>query len=209
MTRHAFGAMGLAFVLVGCHSITEELPTQPTKTPASGVLTVPIPAIPVAATPAPKPTPTPVPAPAPTPTPAPTPIPPSASGCGEPLPPPISRFNTKIHIKGANKWTLDATPLVGPNAEYCRKIGFPDRTICPVRPEGHPERFACETYAVGRAADTRRVGPTWRRDGNLCTGPSSGCENHEENQYLLLAYASGLYSSCAENGACGEVRVDK
>ena len=44
-----------ALLLVGCHTITEELPTQPTKTPASPILTVPIPKIPVG-TPAPSPT---------------------------------------------------------------------------------------------------------------------------------------------------------
>jgi hypothetical protein len=59
------------------------------------------------------------------------------------LPPDISRMNTKIHIKGPNLWTLDTTPLIGPDAEYCRKIGFTDgRSFCPVRTEGTPDRVA-------------------------------------------------------------------
>ena len=206
MKRTAYGLAVGALVLAGCHSITEELPTQPTKTPKSGVLTVSIPTIAVA-TPVPPPTPTPAPLPVPTPTPA----PPSGSGCGNPLPPDISRMNTKIHIRGPNLWTLDTTPLVGPDAEYCRKIGFTDgRSFCPVRTEGTPDRVACEAYAIGRARDTGRPGPTWYRNGKLCTGTSGDCENHEDNQYLLKAYGSGTYEACTEDDSvCGEVVVER
>jgi hypothetical protein len=115
-----------------------------------------------------------------------------------------------VHLRGAEAWILDSTPLVGPDAEYCEEIGFIDgRTFCPVRPEGHPEREACEAWAVGTAVDTGRPGPTWRRNGGLCTGPASGCENHPENQYLLRAFLSGLYEACSRSGACGEVTVDR
>ena len=104
---------------------------------------------------------------------------------------------------------LDSTPLVGPDADYCAKIGFTDgRSICPVRPEGHPEREACELYVTGRAADTGRPGPTWYRGGGFCTGPAAGCENHPDNQYQVLAYLGGTYKACARNGVCGEVVVD-
>jgi hypothetical protein len=147
MNRFAYGLAAAAFLLVGCHTITEELPTEPSKTPASGgVLTIPIPKIPVAGTPTPKPTPAPTPAPTPTP----TPTPPSGSGCGNPLPPAVTRMNTKIHIKGPNLWTLDTTPLIGPDAEYCRKIGFTDGGLCRVG-RGTPDQVACETCAIGRA----------------------------------------------------------
>ena len=62
MSRSAYGIAAAAFLLIGCHSIKEELPTQPTNTPASGgVLTIPIPKIPLSGTPAPKATPTPAP----------------------------------------------------------------------------------------------------------------------------------------------------
>jgi hypothetical protein len=115
-----------------------------------------------------------------------------------------------VHIKGPAAWTLDATPLVGPDAEYCALIGFTDgRQFCPVRPEGNPERTACETWLVGEALDTGRPGPTWRRNGGLCTGPSSGCENHGENQYLLRTFSSGTYTACATSGLCGEVVVNR
>jgi len=200
-------------LLVGCHTITEELPTQPTeanKPAGTGVLTVSIPALTLASTPAtptPTPTPAPDPAPEPDPTPEPTPTTPvDAGGCGEPLPPPIQKVNVYIHIRGANKYTLDSTPLVA-GYEYCKQIGFTDgRNRCPVRPEGHPERVACETYAVGLAQDTGRPGPTWRRDGGFCTD-GNGCENHPDNQYLLWAYVSGHYEACVQNGKCGSVDV--
>jgi hypothetical protein len=59
---------------------------------------------------------------------------------------------------------------------------------------------------VGKAEDTGRPGPTWRRDGRLCT-EGSGCENEPGNQYLLIATAAGLYTACAQNGICGQLRV--
>jgi hypothetical protein len=114
-------------------------------------------------------------------------------------------MNTKIHLKGP-KFTLDTTPLVR-DAAYCRKVGFPDRTECPVRPEGNPERSACEAYAVGKAFDTGRPGPTWYKDGKLCNG--SDCENHPQNQYLLWVHRSGYYQACTEDDVCGGVQVDK
>ena len=133
----------------------------------------------------------------------------SADGCGAPLPPAVSKVKIKIHLRGPNKYTLDSTPLVGGSA-YCKKIGFTDgRTKCPVRPEGHPERIACETYAVGRAQDTGRTGPTWTRNSSYCTDSNSGCENHPDNQYLLWAYEAGFYEACVKSGTCGSVEVDR
>jgi hypothetical protein len=181
--------LATALVLVGCHAIKEELPTEPTQTPTSSpVLTVPIPKI----TPG---------------TPTPTP-PPSAGKCGNPLPPPVSRMNTKVHLKSPIRYTLDTTPLVN-DAAYCKKVGFPDRAQCPVRPEGSSDRVACETYAVGKALDTGRPGPTWYRNGKLCTGASTDCENHPDNQYLLWAYGDGRYEACTEDDVCGAVEVDR
>lgn len=171
-------------------------------------------------TPSPNPTPTPVlagptrPAPTPdpsaTPDPGATPAPPQdAGGCHEPLPPPLGQMNVKIHQRGDGRWLLDSTPLVGPDAAYCAKIGFTDgRTMCPVRVEGHPEREACELYVTGRAQDTGRSGPTWSVDGSACTGKPV-CENHEANQYQVYAYKSGVYMACGKNGACGQVTVDR
>jgi hypothetical protein len=115
----------------------------------------------------------------------------------------------KIHQRGDSRWVLDSTPLVGPDAAYCAKIGFTDgRSMCPVRVEGHPEREACELFVTGRARDTGRSGPTWYVDGSLCTG-KPGCENHADNQYQVYAYKGGLYKACGKNDVCGDVTVDR
>jgi hypothetical protein len=214
MRRLSVGMLVVAagVTLVGCHTITEELPTEPSSTEPStpGLLTVSIPSLNLGgSTPAPTPAPTPTPAPGPEPTPAPTPEPaPTSPGeCGEPLPPPVQKMNVNIHIYGPNKYTLDSTPLVA-GYEYCKQIGFTDGRIrCPVRPEGHPERQACEEYAVGYAEDTGRPGPTWTHNGSYCNG--TNCDNHPDNQYLLWAYADGRYKACAKNGTCGSVDVDR
>ncbi len=207
MKRLAFVAAAGVTFLVGCQMMTEELPTSASETPAAGVLKVPIPSIPLG-TPAPGPTtsPTPTPTPGPTPTPTPSPTPTPTTGCGDPLPV-VSNIKVVIHLQGPVRWTLDATPLVH-NAEYCAEIGFPGRLDCPVRPEGDPERSACEEYALGYAEDTGRQGPTWYRDGQLCNG--TDCENHPDNQYLVWAYESGIYQACSnKSDVCGGVEVNR
>ena len=136
-------------------------------------------------------------------------LPPAGSGCGAPYPPPISRMICKIHLYGADIYTLDSTALVGPDISYCTSVGFIDRATCPVRKEDSPERGPCEEWRVGYAKDTGRTGPTWTVNGNYCTGKASGCENHPSNQYALLVYASGTYQVCAQTGSCCNVIVEK
>jgi hypothetical protein len=167
-------------------------------------------------------------APAPQPTPTPTPgavpdddvivvVDPGGDGggatsgtCGEPFPPPIARFNVKVHSHQADRYLLDSTPLVGPDGQYCARVGFPDRTFCPVRAEGHPERQACEAARVGVAADTGRSGPTWTANGGACDGTAhagASCVNHSGNQYLAYAYGAGTFRACAASGACGSISL--
>ncbi len=157
--------------------------------------------------------------PSPTPTPPEDPLPATpgdgrgggtntTTGCGEPVPPPISRFAVKVWGQAGDHAVLDSTPLIGPDVVYCRQIGYTDgRSFCPVRPDGHPERLACEAIGVGVAADTGRVGPTWTADGRPCTGPAPGayCVNHSANQFQVLAYGSGTFRACAQSGVCGQV----
>jgi len=156
-------------------------------------------------------TPTPVPTPVATPTPEPTPEPTPQTSCS-PLPPPVSRMKVKVHLRGRDYVTLDSTALVGPDVGYCARIGFTDgRSLCPVRPEGDPQRAECEAYAVGRATDTGRPGPTWtREDGEYCTTfEESYCSNHPDNQSQLWVYCGGIrYEACAANRACGDVMTD-
>jgi hypothetical protein len=132
-----------------------------------------------------------------------------ASGCGAPVPPPVSRVAVKLHNSANDRATLDSTPLVGPDAAYCRSVGFTDgRSFCPVRPEGHPERTVCEALRVGRASDTGRVGPTWSADGQRCGGSgAASCQNHPDNQFLVFAYGSGTFRACIASGVCGELAL--
>jgi hypothetical protein len=165
--------------------------------------------------PAPQPTATPTPGAAPEEEPIPAPPGGGSDGevsgeCGEPAPPPVSRINVKVHAQQADRAVLDATPLVGPDAAYCRQVGFTDgRSFCAVRPEGDSERQACEAARVGRAEDTGRYGPTWSANGKRCDGPDGGasCLNHPENQYLAFAYGTGIFRACAASGVCGEIAL--
>ena len=68
-------------------------------------------------------------------------------------------LEVQVHLKGPDFYTLDSTPLVGPDLEYCASVGFLGRTLCPIRQEGAPDRAACENWRVGKAKDTGRVRP--------------------------------------------------
>lgn len=215
MRQAVFVGVSLGAALLGCHTITEELPTRPNPTPL--VVTLPAPPASVPAVPGTMPTPTtqpPAPAPTPKPTPAPSqPSPPTNAGdCTNPTPGPLAKWNVYIHINGSGRKVLDSTPLVGPDAAYCAAIGYTDgRRYCPPRPEGHPQVVACITYVVGTAQDTGRVGPTWTANGKACVdnenGPTPFCINHPDNQFLVYAYGPGTYEACAK-GVCGSVVVD-
>jgi hypothetical protein len=101
-------------------------------------------------------------------------------------------------------------PLVGPDAEYCKRVGFSDgRSFCPVRAEGSPDRIACEAARVGVASDTGRPGPTWSANGRSCDAADGAgrCLNHGDNQYLAWAYGTGSFRACAQSGVCGEIQV--
>jgi hypothetical protein len=139
--------------------------------------------------------------------------PPAGSGCGRPYPPPITRFQCKVHLAGPEFYTLDSTPMVGPDSSYCAAIGFTDgRAICPIRAEGAPDRVACEQWRVGKARDTGRPGPTWTLadSGAFCAGlEATGCQNSPSNQYQLWVSRSGRYKVSAENGAQCVVDFDR
>jgi hypothetical protein len=161
---------------------------------------------------------TPIPTPTPEPTPTPTPdpnVPPAGSGCHKPYPPPVSRFNVKINYKQRDYWLVDSTPLVGPNAGYCARVGYGDRQICPVRLPDAADRVACELWRVGTAKDTGKPGPTWSvtlKNGttSYCTGAKGPCEHFSDEPFDVKAYVGGLYRVCTENGEiCGQVDVDR
>lgn len=134
----------------------------------------------------------------------------SSADCGEPAPPALATVAIKVHGGSGDRVLLDSTPLVGPDAAFCKRIGYSDgRSYCPVRTEGSPERLACEAARVGRASDTGRVGPTWTVDGRGCDGYGdvTSCVNHPTNQFQAYAYGPGTFRACGANGACGEIRL--
>ena len=169
-----------------------------------------------AAGPTAPPTPAPTPTPVPTATPDPN-VPPAGSACGKPYPPSISRLSVKVHLKDKDFWTVDSTPMVGPDGQYCLSIGFTDgRTICPLRPEGSEERTACEEWRAGTAKDTGKPGPTWTHTDHATgktsycsTAPDAPCDHHPNGPYTVKAFRGGLYRVCTEAGACAEVDVDR
>ncbi len=194
-------ALACAAALVACHDGQSSPPELPDATSL----------IPTAPAPQPSATPTPQP-------PSEDPLPgiPGGGGdgnagtCGPPVPPPVTRISVKVYSTGGGHVTLDSTPLVGPDLAYCREIGYTDgRSFCPVRPDGHPERLACEAARIGRASDTGRIGPTWTANGAACTGPREGasCANHGSNQFFVYAYGSGSFRACAESGVCGTIEL--
>jgi hypothetical protein len=205
MSRLRMVLVLVTLVGAGCEQKDAHAPSPPDPLPNSASL------IPTA--PAPQPTATPTPGgPEDEPLPA---IPGdgdsgSPADCGEPIPPPLARINVKVHIREADRVTLDSTPLVGPDSSYCRAIGYTDgRSYCPVRLEGDPERLACEAARIGRASDTGRIGPTWTANGRPCQGAAAGasCQNHPNNQFLVFAYGEGTFRACSSGGVCGEVSL--
>ena len=189
--------ISVCVVAGACSTAPEELPTHPKASDASLIPD------------APTPTPT------PTPDVAPLPSDPGGGGesgtggfsgsCGEPAPPSLTRVKVTVLNAQPTQRVLDATPLVGPNWAYCRLIGYTDgRLYCPLRPEGHPERHACEALQVGRANDTGRTGPTWTVDGRPCLGRTGGasCLNHPDNQFLVVTYGAGSFQACIDGGIC-------
>jgi len=207
LKRAALAPLVAAFLIVA--SCTGDVKTPAPTEPLPGAASL------IPAAPAPQPTPTPTPGPVPDEDPIAAPPGGGNDGgvsgqCGEPAPPRVSRINVKVHARLAGRVVLDATPLVGPDAAYCRQVGFTDgRSFCAVRPEGYPDRQACEAALVGQADDTGRYGPTWSANGKRCDGPDGGasCLNHPENQYLAFAYGTGAFRACAASGVCGEIAL--
>jgi hypothetical protein len=127
----------------------------------------------------------------PTPDPGPAPVdPPPAVSCPAPLPPrTFDDGTTPRYTLNVSCWPtpercswLDGTPVIQKACGYCASIGMGEhggkiRCTCPVRPDGHPDRAACEQYLTG--------GVWWQtdppdaavvlRDGNPYSASCVGC----------------------------------
>jgi hypothetical protein len=139
--------------------------------------------------------PTPVVGTQPTPTPVPGIVLPAGMTCS-PTPPPLLRMQLSVFQPHGDGVLLDSKPLV-PNVDhYCDRVGFGDWKFCETRPEGHPERVACDYLATGKA-DTGRWGPTWIGEGKPCGAEFSLCALHPDNQFLAVAKGKGEFKACA------------
>lgn len=142
----------------------------------------------------------------PSPSPSATPVPGSSSGlpagmvCSSPTPPPLLRMHIKVHAGEPGRYVVDSKPLVVNENGYCDKVGFGDWKFCETRPEGHPEREACDYLVTGKAQDTGRWGPTWYFGDTLCASLPGSCANHGGNQFLAIAKDEGTYRACAAEG---------
>lgn len=144
--------------------------------------------------------------PQPSPSPAPPPV---ANACPVPTPGPLARWEAKVHNRGPNWTTLDSTPLVGADAEFCKAIGFTDgRRYCPPRAEGTPQAIvrACNELVVGQPGEY----PAWWWNGQL-VGPDGLPDGvaHDDNPYHLLVRPSlhGTATVCGQNSVCGGVTL--
>ncbi|MGE5127413.1 MAG: hypothetical protein ACM3PV_14060 [Betaproteobacteria bacterium] len=139
----------------------------------------------------------------------------------DPTPPPLYRMEPKMWMqRGGGGWILDSKPRVMNVDNYCDRVGIGAGRFCDTRPEGNPQRQACDYLAVGQASDTGRWGPTWTLDGKACDPPGNAggtnrCLNAPTEQFQVIAKGPGLYQACAsplarvdpEGSRCGEVQV--
>lgn len=123
--------------------------------------------------------------------------------------PPLHHINVHFMGGNGNRLRADSTPIVcstepGTRHErYCQEtMNDPNRRCCPVKPEGHPMRVACELILLGKDPSDGIAGPRWSYIGN---DPNGGVEKHPENPFLAFAYGSGKARACSNVvKVCGE-----
>jgi hypothetical protein len=113
-----------------------------------------------------------------------------------PTPPPLLRMELKIHSTDNGRIVLDSKPVVPNIDHYCDRVGFGDWKFCDTRPEGDPQRVACDYLATGKAIDTGRWGPNWIGEGKTCGAEFSLCANHPDNQFMAIAKGHGEFQAC-------------
>jgi hypothetical protein len=117
-------------------------------------------------------------------------------------------MKVSVQVDNGFRKLVDSKPVVenvgrgNPSESYCGKVGFDFRAqFCDTRPEGNPQRPACDALVTGRASDTGRYGPTWEWDDRPCgpegSGTDEGCVNHSSNQFLVIARGEGSLLACA------------
>lgn len=121
--------------------------------------------------------------------------------------PPLHHINVHLMGGNGNRFKVDSTPIVcstdpGTKHErYCQEtMGDNNRRCCPVKPEGHPLRVACELILLGTDPTDGIAGPHWSYIGS-----DGGVERHPDNPFLAFAYGKGIVRACSNvSKACGE-----
>lgn len=134
--------------------------------------------------------------PTPTPLPVPTGIVLPAGMFCSPTPPPMLRMQVSVFHEHGDGVLLDSKPVVLNIDHYCDRVGFGDWKFCDTRPEGDPQREACDYLATGKA-DNGRWGPSWIGEGKPCGAEFSLCAQHPTNQFLAVAKGKGEFKACA------------
>jgi len=120
--------------------------------------------------------------------------PPPVAGCPAPVTPKVAMWGLTFR----NRW-WDCTPKFSngdavtwtgvPVTRYCTAIGMSDRIYCPARPEGDPNRRACEGVGIGGYASAT---PLWRCE-------AGAAEVNEANPFQARC-APGWIEACATDG---------
>ena len=74
-------------------------------------------------------------------------LPPGVGTAGRGL---IKAFRYGLVMPGGSRIVFDSKPIVPNTNGYCDRAGFGDWKFCETRPEGHPERVACDYLATGK-----------------------------------------------------------
>jgi hypothetical protein len=128
--------------------------------------------------------------------------PPIGSGCGRPYPPPVTRFNCKLHLKGNEFYTLDSTPIVGPDIAYCSSIGFTDgRSLVPCVRREPPTGWRARTGAWGRPRTPAAPVPPGRsRTAASAPAPRAGARTTPTTRPSCSPTGTGPTSSPPRTG---------
>jgi hypothetical protein len=124
-------------------------------------------------------------------------------------------MHVKIHSDDGGRIVLDSKPVVANVDHYCDRVGFGDWKFCDTRPEGDPQRVACDYLVAGKAEDTGRWGPTWFYSTDLCSYFPENCANHPTEQFMAIAKTKGTFEACVSEGwpvaadgtRCGTIQV--
>jgi hypothetical protein len=96
----------------------------------------------------------------------------------------------------------NCTPIVL-SLDYCTAIGMGEmgglpRSTCPPRPDGHPERQACERDGLGGGTVVESFG------GAECRHWRGHYDDEPANPFMVQCGKPGRFRMCGFNGVCSD-----